>query len=289
MFDPAATDLTRRYRVPGFELAWDSWGDGPGPPLVLVHGYTGSAHDFALHIEALAAERRVFAIDHRGHGRSSHSGDEATYTIDHLVDDLVAWVAAEVAPDGQPVDLLGHSMGGRIAMRFALARRDLLRSLILMDTTAWAFGSGAGAQDEFRAAASAFLGAIEPGQVPPRTPPGPEDDLVDAAVPAAWSERKWQLRDGMDPVAQRALGFALFGDRLHGAGRVDHQLGDIACPTTVLVGERDEPYVSHAPRLAAAIPNAELVVIEGAYHSPQLTHPDRWLGAVYGHLGRVGL
>lgn len=280
MFDSAVTALTQRYEVPGFSLAWDAWGDAPGPPLVLLHGYTGSVHDFALHIPALAERRRVFAIEHRGHGRSSGSGDPATYTVDHIVDDTLAWVHDVVAPHDEPFDLLGHSMGGRVAMRFALARRDLLRSLVLMDTTAWAFGD---VDPGWRAMAVAFLQSIEPGQVPPRAPRTAEDDLVDAAVPQGWTAEKWAIRDQMDPMAQQALGLQLFEDTLD---RVDHQLGDIPCPTTVIAGEFDEPYVSHGPRLAAAIPGAEFVMIEGAYHSPQLTHGAAWLAAVEAHLAR---
>jgi pimeloyl-ACP methyl ester carboxylesterase len=279
-FHPAATELSQRYEVPGFSLRWDVWGDAPGPPLVLLHGYTGSVHDFALHIEALASTRRVFAIEHRGHGRSSGSGDPSTYTIDHLVDDTVAWVRDVVAADGQPIDLLGHSMGGRIAMRFALTRRDLLRSLILMDTTAWAFGEE---HAEWRQVAVAFLRSIEPGQVPPRTPRSAEDDLIEAAVPQGWIDEKWMIRDQMDPMAQRALGIQLFENHLD---RVDHQLGDIPCPTTVIAGEFDEPYVSHGRRLAEAIPGGRFVRIDGAYHSPQLTHGVEWLAAVEAHLAR---
>jgi len=280
-FDPAATELTQSYEVSGFSLRWDVWGDAPGPPLVLLHGYTGSVHDFALHIEALATTRRVFAIEHRGHGRSSGSGDPSTYTVDHIVDDTVAWVRDVVAIDGQPIDLLGHSMGGRIAMRFALVRRDLLRSLILMDTTAWAFGEEHG---ERRGLAVDFLRSIEPGQVPPRTPRSAEDDLIEAAVPQAWIDEKWAIRDQMDPMAQRALGIQLFDNRLD---RVDHQLGDIPCPTTVIAGEFDEPYVSHGPQLAEAIPGARFVHIDGAYHSPQLTHGVQWRTAVEAHLARL--
>ena len=280
-FDPTTTELTQQFEVPGFSLRWDVWGDAPGPPLVLLHGYTGSVHDFAMHIPALAANRRVFAIEHRGHGRSSGSGDPSTYTVDHIVDDTLAWVHDVVAPDDQPFDLLGHSMGGRVAMRFALARRDLLRSLILMDTTAWAFGDE---DEEWRNAAVGFLRAIEPDQVPPRAPRSAEDDLIDATVPQAWTDAKWTIRDQMDPMAQQALGIQLFENSLD---RVDHQLGDIPCPTTVIAGELDEPYVSDGPRLAAAIPGAEFVCIEVAYHSPQLTHGAEWLAAVEAHLMRL--
>ncbi|MEZ5166697.1 MAG: alpha/beta hydrolase [Acidimicrobiales bacterium] len=44
------TELSRSFEVAGFSLAWDQWGSGDGPPLVLLHGFSGSAHDFALHI-----------------------------------------------------------------------------------------------------------------------------------------------------------------------------------------------------------------------------------------------
>lgn len=88
----------------------------------------------------------------------------------------------------------------------------------------------------------------------------------------------------MDPMAQQALGIQLFEDNL---GRVDHQLGDIPCPTTVLAGELDEPYVSHGPRLARAIPGGTFVSIDGAYHSPQLTHWAGWLATIEAHLARL--
>lgn len=65
------TEPGRTFEVEGFRLAWDVWGRGDGSPLVLVHGFSGSAHDFALHIPALAEDRRVLAIDHRGHSPRS--------------------------------------------------------------------------------------------------------------------------------------------------------------------------------------------------------------------------
>ena len=273
-------ELTQRFEVPGFELAWDVWGDAPGPPLVLVHGYTGSAHDFDLHIEALAERRRVFAIDHRGHGISSNSEDEATYTVDHIVDDLIAWTSEVVAPDGAPFDLLGHSMGGRVAMRYALARRDLVRSLVLFGTTAWTFGP---TDPIVREAMVMFIEALELGRPLPTPAAGPEDELIAATVPQAWQDTKQLIRAQTDPMAARALGIALFNDELNPIG---HQLGDIDCPTTIVVGELDHPYNDHAPQLRDAISGAQLVVIEGGYHSPQLTHADEWRRAIEAHLSR---
>ncbi|MGZ0218184.1 MAG: alpha/beta fold hydrolase, partial [Acidimicrobiales bacterium] len=80
-------DLHQRFSVGAFDLAWDEWGSGPGAPLVILHGFGGSAQDFAGQIEGLAANRRVLAIELRGHGRSSKSNEVESYTIDHIVDD----------------------------------------------------------------------------------------------------------------------------------------------------------------------------------------------------------
>jgi pimeloyl-ACP methyl ester carboxylesterase len=271
-------ELTKTFDVEGFSLAWDEWGSGDGPPLVLIHGFSGSAHDFALHIPALAEHRRVLAIDHRGHGRSTNSFDEATYTVDHIVDDVIDWLSHTV--DG-PVDLLGHSMGGRVALRVALARRDLLHSLILMDTTAWRFG----VDDPVLAdMISGYFSSITVDTPMGRGPETAEDPLIDAATPVDWQTRKAELSAAFDPMACRALGMALFGDHLQ---PVDHLLGDIDVPVTVIAGEHDHPYVDHAPDLAAGVVAGACVVIDGAYHSPQLTHQAQWRGAVESHLARV--
>lgn len=272
------SELTNRFEVEGFSLAWGEWGSGDGPPLVLIHGFSGSAYDFALHIPALAESRRVLAIDHRGHGRSTNSFDEATYTVDHIVDDVIDWLAHTV--DG-PVDLLGHSMGGRVALRFALARRDLVHSLILMDTTAWEFGVDDPAVAEMIIGYFSSITADTPMGEPP---PSPETALIEAATPADWRARKAELSAAFDPLACRALGLALFGNHLQ---PVDHLLGDIDAPVTVIAGEHDHPFVDHAQNLADGVRDGRCVIIDGAYHLPQLTHPVEWRAAVEGHLARV--
>ncbi len=63
---------------------------------------------------------------------------------------------------------------------------------------------------------------------------------------------------------------------------------EITCPVTVLVGENDHPFVDQAPELVAELPHGRLAVIDGAYHSPQLTHPGAWRAALEEHLGRLG-
>ena len=79
-------------KVNGVELHWGQWGDAPGTPLVLCHGFTGSSHDFALQVESLSESRRVIAPDQRGHGLSTKTHELAGYTIDQLTADLIGFI-----------------------------------------------------------------------------------------------------------------------------------------------------------------------------------------------------
>jgi len=65
------------------------------------------------------------------------------------------------------------------------------------------------------------------------------------------------------------------------------RLGEIGCPTTVVVGAQDAPFRRPAELLADRIAGAQLVVIQDAAHSPQLENPDAWLDAIGAHLDRA--
>jgi pimeloyl-ACP methyl ester carboxylesterase len=270
------------FPVHGVDLAWSGRGSGPAatPTLVLVHGYTGSSHDFALQVDALAADRRVVTLDHRGHGFSTKTGHLEGYSIGQLAADLTALLDA--VGEG-PVDLLGHSMGGRIVMTLVLARPDLVRSLILMDTSAWSFLPP---DQEIRDLVHGFMAAFDPAGGMPSTLSlgGPEDTLIEAATPAAWRTEKDAIFAGMDAYAVKALGTELMGDVADEAGSMRADLPSITCPTTVIVGEHDHPLVDQAPALAGEVAIGRLAVIAGAYHSPQLTHAAEWRAAVEDHL-----
>jgi pimeloyl-ACP methyl ester carboxylesterase len=273
-------ELTQRFRIGDVELAWDRWGPGGGTPLVLGHGFSGSADDFALLIPTLAADRPVVALDHRGHGRSTKTGDAAGYTVGQLTDDLAAFLDTNV---GEPVDLLGHSMGGLVSIELALDRPDLVRSLILMDTSAWSFQSD---DPELRALLASFFETFDPSRGLPNLANLVNDEtpLIEAATPDEWRARRRVLQAGFDPVALKALGAALW---LTGFPPVRDRLGEITAPTTVIAGANDHPFVDQAPALGAELPDAEVVIIDGAYHSPQLTHAEAWMRALTEHLHRV--
>jgi pimeloyl-ACP methyl ester carboxylesterase len=275
--------LTNFLKVNDVELDWQEHGAGAGDTLVLCHGYTGSLIDFSLQAEQLAADtnRRVVTLSQRGHGYSTRCGNLESYSFDILTDDLVAFIE-QISP-GQPVDLLGHSMGGRVALGVVLARPDLIRSLILMDTSAWSFVPP---DPNVQAFLNKFLDNFDPANGMPETfgMPNPEEDLIAAATPEEWRKEKEITLRGMDAYAAKALGIDLLTSTKMS---VRDRLPDIKLRTTVLVGELDGQLAEQAPELTAELTNAEdatLTVIPGAYHSPQLTHPDQWRSAIVAHL-----
>jgi pimeloyl-ACP methyl ester carboxylesterase len=280
MTDTAASAET--FHVHGVDLAWSERGSSSAgtPTLVLCHGYTGSSHDFALEVDALAAHRRVVTLDQRGHGHSTRTGHLDGYTIEQLSADLTAFIDA--VGEG-PVDLLGHSMGGRVVMGLVLGRPDLVRSLILMDTSAWSFLPP---DEEIRALVHGFINAFDPAGGMPATLSlgGPEDVLIEERTPVQWRREKDAIFAGMDPYAVKALGSVLMGDVADDGSSLRAKLPSIACPTSVIVGEHDHPLVDQAPELAGEVAEGRLTVIAGAYHSPQLTHAAEWHAALEAHL-----
>jgi len=269
-----------RVRIGEVELAVTDAGSGD-PALVLVHGYTGAKEDFADHVDLLASDRRVVAYDHRGHGESSRA---PRYSIDLLVDDLVA-LANTLGLER--FVLLGHSMGGFVAQRFAWRHPERLSGLVLMDT-----GPG------------------------PLRMDGPRRQLIEAAGRIAMEQGMEALVSaqkalGQDPLATQAdarvrgerPGYAEFGERkllatdpkayaqlmadMLGQDDGRKKLGLIGARTLVLVGEQDVPFRRAAEVLEAGIADSELVVLAGAGHSPQFEAPDAWLAALEAFLGRM--
>ena len=96
------------------------------PTLVIAHGLYGSGRNWGVIARRLSDRREVVAVDMRNHGESPRA---ATQSYPDMAGDL-----AEVIESlGGPVDLLGHSMGGKTAMQLALTRPDLIRRLVVAD------------------------------------------------------------------------------------------------------------------------------------------------------------
>lgn len=102
----------------------DRYGPEDGRPLLIAHGLFGSARNWASLARKLAEARPVHVVDMRNHGASPWN-DRHDYPA--MAEDL-----AEVARPG-PVDLLGHSMGGKAAMALALSRPERVARLVVAD------------------------------------------------------------------------------------------------------------------------------------------------------------
>jgi pimeloyl-ACP methyl ester carboxylesterase len=244
---------------------------GDGFPLLLVHGFTGSSLDWTDVVEPLAHGRQVVTLDHRGHGESPNTGDAATYSFDQLVADMTRLVDQLGL---ERFDLLGHSMGGVVAMRYTLRHPERVRSLILMDTAAGAQPGAAdllrGGFELVRAQGMLALYAV----IEPFLGTGERADVMRA--------RQRTKLEQMDPVA-----FTQLGEELLTYPSILDQLATLDLPTTVIVGENDTGLRAAADALGATIPAAVLVVVPDAAHSPQDENRDAWLAAVEQHLTRA--
>jgi pimeloyl-ACP methyl ester carboxylesterase len=100
---------------------------GQGQPIVILHGIFGSADNWLTQARMLSEHYRVFTIDLRNHGQSPHD-DAFDYPV--MVEDLKEFLEEHSLQD--PI-ILGHSMGGKVAMNFAVAHPDLLQKLIVVD------------------------------------------------------------------------------------------------------------------------------------------------------------
>lgn len=272
------------------EIAWDELpGDAAErarPPLVLLHGLTGHRADFAPLLPRLAARlpgRRVLVPDVRGHGDSTHGADESSFTFPRLVEDLRVFLDGCGIPRAH---LLGHSFGGMISLRFALAHPERLASLMLVSTAPFAppdfpadlfekTGELAGSRG------MAFLQALVERRARSETSVRRTDRWLSHWVGAYWPHHRHRYRS-MDPVAYRALGIAMARQE-----PVTDRLGALALPATVVVGVDDEGFLEGADRLVRGIPEARSVRLEQAGHHPHRENPEGWLDAIACHLARA--
>jgi len=265
-----------RVRIGDVDMAWIEAGPFEAvakatPPLVLVHGFTGHRDDWIDILPALASHRRTIAVDLRGHGDSESTSAISSYSFEQLVMDLIG-LLDHLGIDR--CDLLGHSVGGMVVLRFALAHPERVRSLIFMNTApevppalsrdAWhkaaeiAEARGMGFLQDL----SEKMGRLE------------ADPFL-----AIWGERYWlhqrrRLR-AMSPESYRGIGAALFDSE-----SLVPRLGQIRAPSLVLVGEGDHDFLPGAELLAAHLPNVRRVTIPDSGHHPHQENKAPWLETI---------
>jgi pimeloyl-ACP methyl ester carboxylesterase len=254
--------------------------DGSGPGLLLVHGFGGAQEDFADHISTLARDYTVVTFDHRGHGASDKPADVASYSFERLRADTM-----QVA-DAAGLDrfrLLGHSMGGMVVRQLAVRHPDRVEALVMMDTSP---GPIPGFDAELMEIAAAH--ALEHGKDSLRellefakslNTPAYERCLEERPGFAEFEAKKWDdLSEVMWAAMVRELAYQ--GDDLD-------LMRTLTCPVLIIVGDQDKPFVGVSRKMADAIPNASLVVVPDAGHSPQFENAAVWIDALTKFLASV--
>lgn len=133
MYQALKPARSRMLALRGLNYHLRCWGsdDCAGPPLVLLHGWMDVSASYQFMVDALQRERRIIAPDWRGFGLSSRAPQADHYFFaDYLAD--LDQLLAHCAP-GQAVDLVGHSMGGNVAMMYAGVRPARVRRLVNLE------------------------------------------------------------------------------------------------------------------------------------------------------------
>lgn len=237
---------------------------GEGQPLVMIHAGVADRRQWNNEFAHFASRYRVVRYDQRGFGQSEPVDGEYS----HLAD-LTALL--DTLDLRQPLVLVGCSMGGGLAMDFALAHPSRAKALIMV-------GSG-------------------PGGLALDVPQSPTFEAVETAYNAGdldrvaeletqiWFDGGGRTPDQVDQ-AMRQLAYdmnrtALDHDAKHLGKQIPNsdtpaaeRLGDLAIPVLVIVGEHDEPYIlAAADHMVEHIPSARKVIIDDAAHLPNMDHP----------------
>ena len=107
------------------QLFYRSYGEGN--PFIILHGLYGISDNWVTHAKVLASDYKVYVLDMRNHGQSGHSN---VFDYDAMTNDVSEFI--ETHQISQPI-ILGHSMGGKIAMKFTLENPDIVSGLIVVD------------------------------------------------------------------------------------------------------------------------------------------------------------
>lgn len=232
--------MERRYTQVG-EARIHSVHGGAGPDVVLLHGLSGSRHWWRYTLAALAEAYRVHVPELVGFGRTRAGWHQPQ--IEEMSQLMIAWLRAQEVAEAH---LVGHSMGGQIALHMAAGGEVALRTLTLV------CASGIPRAFTVREGARLLAGALPPRRW------GATAFLPTIALDA--------LRAGPRRLAQ--AGWNLLADD------VRPLLPRIAVPTLVIWGGLD-PLVplAHADVLTQGIAGARLVVLAGAAHNPMADEP----------------
>lgn len=229
---------------------------GEGPVILLSHGYSATSQMWRGQIEALSRKNKLVIWDMRGHGQSDYPDDQAAYSEEATVADMVGLldaVGAKTAIVG------GLSLGGYMSLAFHVKHPDRVRALLIIDT-----GPGY-RKDEGRDGWN--RNAL-------KTAERFEKDGL-GQLQGASRERSSATHRNAVGLAKAARGMLTQRD-----ARVINSLPEIKVPSLVLVGDMDTPFLAAADYMAAKIPGAKKVVLADAGHASNIDQPAAFNDAV---------
>lgn len=243
--------------VPGGRIYYEV--AGAGPAVVLSHGGFGDRRMWDMQFNELARSFRVVRYDHRGFGKSSMP--DTTYSpvgdivllLDHLGIDKAS--------------IVGNSMGGGVAVDFALLRPERVNKLIVVASAA----NGFAYKQEEIAHMIATFNAAETKGVDTAAAMWLEDPMVAVASKHARSAAllKQMIRDNKNIFRMRHWPSEPM------TPRANARLSELRMPTLIVIGDKDIPYVQRvAAATAAGIPHAEVFQMAGTDHLPQMVEPE---------------
>lgn len=239
--------------------------------LLLIHAFPVDAEMWEPQMAALGGEAEILAPSLPGFGNSPAAGE--VLSMDAAAD----FLAGELDRAGaRSAVVCGLSMGGYVAFSMWRRHRSRITGLVLADTRAEPDDD---AGRERRRGVAQKARSEGSGAIADSPPPL----LSEGADPSLWERVKAMIR--------RQSGEAIAAASLGMAERPDSRpiLPEITVPTTVMVGSADTltpPAMSET--MAAAIPGAELVVLDGGGHLSNLEQPQRFTDSLRGLLGRAG-
>jgi pimeloyl-ACP methyl ester carboxylesterase len=262
-----------------------------GPWVVFVHGLFGQGKNWTTIGKGLSDTHRVALVDLPNHGHSPW-----TDRVDYL--DMVELLATELEQLGEPVTLVGHSMGGKVAMQLALRRPELLRALVVVDIAPVEYPVSGGRTDDPDEEASpfaAFIDAMQRLDLGSLTNRGEADEALQADVPSRMvrsfllqslvreglgADGGWRWRLNLDLLARDLGELRGFPEPPPGAS-FDGPVLWIAGANSTYVLPEDRP------RMDALFPATRLVRIKDAGHWVHSEQPDVFLETLRRFLDRV--
>jgi pimeloyl-ACP methyl ester carboxylesterase len=255
-----------RFNHQDIALQWARNGSPRATKVLMLHGLSDISTSYDEIVEELAVEADVFRIDLRGHGRSDHAA--GTYSLPFYTADVIAFIEDEI---GEPVVLVGHSLGGVITHHITATRPDLVRSALCEDPPLY-FGD----QSLFEQSIFATIFPILESEMRSAQSSGkPRDYFVrmvaDAVMP--WG----RVGDNMsDRALQSRVDAVMLADpdvwlpAIHG-GALSGFDPDAAITRPMIILQADPQmgpalFPDHAVRQREANPDVEIRLIDGAPH-----------------------